>query len=164
MPNTFELVAGPPSCKQGAVADAAMTQGQWGLLANPATASNDPEVTPVASDANAQLSAYDLFPVFRDPEYDEDLETFDAIDAAERCVRVVGSGVLICDAKLVDNVADAVDFTVTPGTDLVLTSTGYPTVTGSSDAVSAGTVVAKLERFIGSTGNSNGGVVYYRTV
>jgi len=145
-------------------ASTSWTQGMWGYLTSEDTTDYDPRWTPVNSYATAQYVKGILAPIIAVPFQkdlgDDERETIYAEDSTSWDGKypsfVRESGVLLEDTKLADRVL--ADFTTaTPGTKMVLTISGYPTLDGASDDQGgSSTVVGYFEEY-------TGGSVLYRT-
>lgn len=147
-----------PTAKQGAVAKAAMYQGQWGYLSG-VDANGEAYVTPVAASGQADYSRTRLFPIQYWPQTNEDEETYQnstAMPSGTRVVGYIGQDIVIEDDYVYTRVGSGTFVSGTVGDYMYLNSSGYPTVT-NTDKTNIGKTVVGI--FLGLQGTK----VVYRT-
>lgn len=140
------------------------TQGQWFFLTALSASDCSPRWELVDSYADAQKAAAVLAPVHKRPFQkdlgDDDYETVYSEDNSNWDGKypqfITDNDALIEDTKL-DSRVDAVFTTADPGTAMVLTVSGYPTLDGASD--DPGSSATPVATFVEWTGAS----VIYRT-
>lgn len=149
-----------PDAKQGAVAKAAMYQGQWGYLSG-VDANGEAYVTPVATSGQACFNASRLFPIQYWPQTNEDEETYQnatAMPSGTRLVGYVGDNVVIEDDYVYTRVGSGTFVSGTVGDFMYLNSSGYPTV---ANAVTTGIGSTPIGIFLGLQGTK---VIYKKTI
>ena len=139
------------------------TQGRW-AYSNGQNTAGDPQATPVASTANAQLARHRLFCIGKvtvsqndgDPLHETIyINDGGTNDDGRKPYMIIGAGMAIEDDELDARVTgdfEGADF----GAAMSLTTSGYATLTGASDAVGSATKVAYFD-------NIKGDVVTYVT-
>ena len=139
------------------------TQGRWAYM-DGQNASGDPQVTPVGSSAAAQYDRHRLVCIGKvtisqndgDPLHETIyINNGGTNDDGRKPYMIIGAGIAIEDDELDARVTgdfEGADF----GAAMSLTTSGYATLTGASDAVGSATKVAYFD-------NIKGDVVTYVT-
>ena len=131
------------------IAAASITNGQWATLTTKDTTTGLERVTPVA--ANYTGSARKVGPCAKIIEYKEDIASQDTIASGDRCLWQPAANVEFEDFYLTSRVSGAFS-SATPGADMVLTTSGYPTLDGADDDPGAtATIVAMFKEVDGNS-------------
>lgn len=150
-----------PTAKQGAVAKAAMYQGQWGFLSG-VDANGEAYVTPVTTTGHGGYNANRLFPIQYWPTTNEEEETYQdstAIPSGYRVVGYVGGNVVIEDNYVYTRVGSGTYVSGTVGDYMFLNTSGYPIVANAGN-VGTATGATPIGVFLGLQGTK----VVYKTI